>query len=52
MGWMCDNFLKLNEKKTDIIELSLTFGGKCKSMPTVTNLLPELKVLGLFWMMD
>ena len=36
MGWMCDNFLKLNEKETDIIELSSTFGGKCKLMSTVS----------------
>ena len=38
MGWMSDNFLKLNEKKTDsyIIKLSLTFGGKCKLMSTVS----------------
>ena len=35
MGWMCDKFLKLSEKKTDIIELSSTFGGKCKLMSTV-----------------
>ena len=60
MGWMCGNFLKLNEKKTDIIELSSTFGGKCKLicllsvsiMTTLSNLLPVLKVLVLFWMMD
>ena len=36
MGWMRDNFLNLNEKKTYIIELSSTFGGKCKLMSTVS----------------
>ena len=34
--WMCANFLKLNEKKADIVELSSTFGGKCKLMSTIS----------------
>ena len=36
MAWMCDDFLKLIEKKTDIIELSSAFGGKCWLMSRVS----------------